>query len=133
MPPTGFGPVTAFYIYDGDAATIARGIKPFARNALEITEVNLAYLRSGKLTVEVLGRGMAQLDTGTHESLLEVSSFIATLEKRQGLKIACPKEIAWRNFWLNSTQLESIAATLGKSGYGEYLRMLVTEPVIPQY
>jgi glucose-1-phosphate thymidylyltransferase len=119
--------VTGLYFYDADAVSIARSIQPSPRGELEITDVNRAYLDAGKLRVEVMGRGMAWLDTGTHDSLLEASSFIATLEKRQGLKIACPEEIAWRHAWIGDSELDLLAAGLGKSGYGSYLRMLLTE------
>lgn len=119
--------VTGLYFYDTGVCDIAAAVRPSARGELEITEVNQAYLARGDLHVEMMGRGFAWLDTGTHESLLEASHFIQTLEKRQGLKVACPEEIAWRNGWIGSDQLLSLAAPLGKSGYGDYLRSLVEE------
>jgi len=123
--------VTGLYFYDEDAPSIARSIPPSPRGELEITDVNRAYLAAGRLKVEVMGRGMAWLDTGTHDSLLEAGTFIATLEKRQGLKIACPEEIAWRSGWIDSGQLEQLASALGK-GYGGYLRELVMDSVLPR-
>jgi glucose-1-phosphate thymidylyltransferase len=102
-------------------------MKPSARGELEITDVNRVYLERGQLTVHTMGRGDAWLDTGTHDSLLEASQFIQTLEKRQGLRICCPEEIAWRSGWIDSAQLERLAAPLAKSGYGEYLLRLVHE------
>ena len=122
--------VTGLYFYDSQAVDIARSIRPSARGELEITDLNLSYLKAGKLNVEIMGRGMAWLDTGTHESLLDASSFIATLEKRQGLKIACPEEVAWRNGWISDTQLDSLCESLGQNGYGQYLRSLLSEPVL---
>lgn len=124
--------VTGLYFYDKEAIRIARQIEPSARGELEITEVNKAYMNAGRLTVEVMGRGMAWLDTGTHDSLLEASAFIATIEKRQGLKIACPEEIAWRNGWIDDARLEAIASSLGNGGYGRYLSSLLAEPVFPR-
>ncbi|MFZ5506567.1 MAG: glucose-1-phosphate thymidylyltransferase RfbA, partial [Pseudomonadota bacterium] len=113
--------VTGLYFYDGQASTIARGLKPSPRGELEITDLNRVYLERGELEVQVMGRGHAWLDTGTHDSLIEAAQFIQTLEKRQGLKISCPEEIAWRQGWIDSEQLKKIATPLAKSGYGQYL------------
>lgn len=117
--------VTGLYFYDGQVVNLARGIRPSARNELEITDLNQLYLRQGRLNVEIMGRGHAWLDTGTHDSLLEASQFIATLERRQGLKVACPEEIAFRKQWIDATQLEALARPLQKSGYGDYLMSLL--------
>ena len=117
--------VTGLYFYDGQVVDLAREIRPSARNELEITDLNQAYLRQGKLKVEIMGRGHAWLDTGTHDSLLEAGQFIATLERRQGLKVACPEEIAFRKQWIDATQLEALARPLQKSGYGDYLMSLL--------
>lgn len=119
--------VTGLYFYDSQVCDIAADVTPSARGELEITSVNQEYLRRGKLRVQMMGRGFAWLDTGTHESLLEASQFIQTLEKRQGLKVACPEEIAWRNGWIGAEDLLALAQPLGKSGYGDYLRALVKE------
>jgi glucose-1-phosphate thymidylyltransferase len=119
--------VTGLYFYDEQVCDIAASIKPSARGELEITEVNAQYLRQGRLEVEIMGRGYAWLDTGTHDSLLEAGQFIATLEKRQGLKVACPEEIAYRSGWIDATQLERLAAPMLKNGYGSYLMQLLQE------
>jgi glucose-1-phosphate thymidylyltransferase len=117
--------VTGVYFYDSQVVEIVKTIQPSARGELEITTVNQRYLEQGQLEVETMGRGMAWLDTGTKDSLLEASLFIATIEKRQGLKIACPEEIAWRNGWINESELERLAASLGKNSYGLYLQSLI--------
>ncbi len=117
--------VTGLYFYDRNVVELARTLRPSSRGELEITDLNRLYLERGKLSVEIMGRGYAWLDTGTHDSLLEAGQFIATIEKRQGLKIACPEEVAWRQGWIDDAQLERCAAALGKSGYGEYVRSLL--------
>jgi len=119
--------VTGLYFYDQQVCDIAADIKPSARGELEITDVNSRYLEQGQLSVEILGRGFTWLDTGTHDSLLEAASFIATLQKRQGLQVACPEEIAFRQGWINAEQLEALANPLEKNGYGQYLLSLLKE------
>ena len=119
--------VTGLYFYDTQVCDIAAAIKPSARGELEITEVNAQYLRQGELSVEIMGRGFAWLDTGTHDSLLEAGQFIATLEKRQGLKLACPEEIAFRAGWIGAAEVEALAKPMLKNSYGQYLMQLLQE------
>jgi glucose-1-phosphate thymidylyltransferase len=119
--------VTGLYFYDNDVLDIAAELKPSPRGELEITDVNRVYLEQDKLSVETMGRGFAWLDTGTHESLLEASQFIQTIENRQGLKISCPEEIAYSNGFIDAAQLEKLAAPLIKSGYGAYLMQVLAE------
>lgn len=121
--------VTGIYFYDSQVVSVAEGLKPSPRGELEITDVNRWYLDRGQLRTEVLGRGMAWLDTGTHESLMEASTYIQTIEKRQGLKIACPEEIVYRLGYIDANQLQALAAKIGKSTYGQYLLRLLSEPV----
>ncbi len=119
--------VTGLYFYDQQVCDIASTIKPSKRNELEITDVNRIYLNQNQLDVEILGRGYAWLDTGTHDSLLEASGFISTLQKRQGLMVACPEEIAYRNNWIDAQDLERIASRLSKNSYGQYLKKILQE------
>ena len=121
--------VTGLYFYDKQVCDIAADIKPSPRGELEITDVNSRYLSKGELNVEIMGRGFAWLDTGTHDSLIEAATFIATLQKRQGLVVACPEEIAFRHNWIGGEQLERLAVPLAKNGYGKYLLKLLTDPV----
>ncbi len=121
--------VTGLYFYDHQVVDLAKQIKPSARGELEITDLNRLYLNAGQLNVQTMGRGYAWLDTGTHESMLEAGQFIYTVEKRQGLKVAAPEEISWRNGWIDSQQLEKLAQGLGKSDYGNYLVRLLKDKV----
>ena len=119
--------VTGLYFYDSQVCEIAASIKPSARGELEITDVNRHYLQAGQLSVEIMGRGFAWLDTGTHDSLLDAAGFIATLQKRQGLMVACPEEIAYRQGWITAASVEKIASQMMKSGYGQYLQRILQE------
>ena len=119
--------VTGLYFYDGRVAEYAKALKPSPRGELEITDLNRIYLEAGAMSVEIMGRGYAWLDTGTHESMLEASQFIATLERRQGMKVSCPEEIAYRQAWISAAQLEKLAQPLAKNDYGRYLKSLLTE------
>ena len=121
--------VTGLYFYDSQVCEIAAGIKPSARGELEITDVNRHYLQAGQLSVEIMGRGFAWLDTGTHDSLLDAAGFIATLQKRQGLMVACPEEIAYRQGWITAASVEKIANQMMKSGYGQYLQRILQEKI----
>lgn len=121
--------VTGLYFYDNSVVSIAKNLRPSARGELEITDVNIAYLQQGRLQVELLGRGVAWLDTGTFDSLLGAAQFVQTIEERQGLKIACIEEIAYHQGFIDATQLLAVAAKIGKSPYADYLRRLVSEPV----
>jgi glucose-1-phosphate thymidylyltransferase len=121
--------VTGLYFYDAQVVDLAKSLKPSPRGELEITDLNRLYLEQGRLSVEIMGRGYAWLDTGTHESLLDASQFIATLENRQGLKVACPEEIAFRQGWIDAGQLEALSQPLTKNGYGQYLLRILKENV----
>ncbi|RZI85811.1 MAG: glucose-1-phosphate thymidylyltransferase [Rubrivivax sp.] len=121
--------VTGLYFYDNQVCDIAAGIQPSPRGELEITDVNAAYLAKGQLNVKIMGRGYAWLDTGTHDSLMEAGQFIATLEKRQGLKVACPEEIAYRSGWITAEQLRAMAQPMLKNGYGQYLLKVLSDKV----
>jgi glucose-1-phosphate thymidylyltransferase len=130
QPKSNFA-VTGLYFYDGLASQIARSLKPSPRGELEITDLNQRYLEQGQLHVEMMGRGYAWLDTGTHESMLEASQYVATIEHRQGLKIACPEELAWRHGWIDDATMMRLAEPLKKSGYGQYMLNLLKEVTQP--
>ena len=121
--------VTGLYFYDPSVVELAKNLQPSPRGELEITDLNRLYLEQGQLNVEIMGRGYAWLDTGTHDSLLDAGQFIATLERRQGLKIACPEEIAWRQHWIDAVQLRQLAQPLAKNGYGQYLLRVLNEKI----
>ena len=121
--------VTGLYFYDSQVVELAKALQPSPRGELEITDLNKLYLQQGQLNVQLMGRGYAWLDTGTHDSLLEAGQFIATIEQRQGLKVACPEEIAWRAGWIDAAQLEKLAQPLLKNGYGQYMQQLLKEKV----
>ena len=123
--------VTGLYFYDERVVELAKQVKPSPRGELEITDLNAMYLAQGKLNVELMGRGYAWLDTGTHDSLLEAGQFIATLQQRQGLKVACPEEIAYRQKWIDAVQLEKLGKALAKNGYGQYLLQVLKEKLHP--
>jgi len=129
MQPKSRYAITGLYFYDTHVVELAKQVKPSARGELEITDLNRLYLERGALTVQTMGRGYAWLDTGTHESMLEASQFIATVENRQGLKVASPEEIAWRSGWIDDAQLRTLAGPLAKSGYGAYLLRLLHDRV----
>ena len=129
LKPKSHYAVTGLYFYDTQVCDLARDLKPSPRGELEITDLNRLYLEKGQLSCELMGRGMAWLDTGTHESLLEASQYIATLEKRQGLKIACPEEIAYRRGWITATQVEALAKPMLKNSYGQYLIQMLSDKV----
>ena len=119
--------VTGLYFYDRNVVEVAKGLRPSARGELEITEVNARYLNAGKLSVDIMGRGFAWFDTGTHDSLIDAAQMVSTLQKRQGLMVACPEEIAYRRRWIDAEQVARLAAPLGKSHYGKYLQRLLAE------
>ena len=121
--------VTGLYFYDNQVVELAKALQPSPRGELEITDLNKLYLQQGQLNVQLMGRGYAWLDTGTHDSLLDAGQFIATIEQRQGLKVACPEEIAWRAGWIDAAQLEKLAQPLLKNGYGQYMQQLLKEKV----
>jgi glucose-1-phosphate thymidylyltransferase len=129
LKPKSHYAVTGLYFYDKQVCDLARDLKPSPRGELEITDLNRLYLEKGQLSCELMGRGMAWLDTGTHESLLEASQYIATLEKRQGLKIACPEEISYRRGWITATQVEALAKPMLKNSYGQYLIQMLNDKV----
>ena len=122
--------VTGLYFYDREVVSLAKSLKPSPRGELEITDLNKIYMQQGNMNVEIMGRGYAWLDTGTHESLLEAGQFIATIENRQGLKVACPEEIAFRQKWIDASQLEQLAKPLAKNGYGQYLQRVLKEAIL---